>query len=372
MAYYINLFSPETYQAFTNSDRSVSGFRERQKGVASGLRPGDKFICYVTKLSRWVGVLEINNSYFIDDKPIFCPKSDPFIIRLNVKCNVWLPLEKSIPVDDDISWNNLSFTKNLPKKSLSWTAMVRSSLRKLEDSDGNYLEHLLQNQFESPKIYSLGEIDQKKLKSSIVKTHDSKQVRVLIPENEENLPVLSNENQSTQRDSIKIQALLAQIGERMNLKIWIPKSDRQRVLEAWTPKNQSLLEHLPLNYDDATLKTIENIDVLWIKGRSIIRAFEIEHTTSIYSGILRMADLMALQPNLNISAHIVAPVDRKEKVLHEITRPVFALLEKGPLSESCTFISYESVQELSKEKRLEYMTDTVMEEYAEYAEEADL
>jgi hypothetical protein len=85
-----------------------------------------------------------------------------------------------------------------------------------------------------------------------------------------------------------------------------------------------------------------------------------------------MADLMALQPNLNISAHIVAPIDRKDKVLQEISRPVFAFLEQGPLSESCTFVSYESVLELSKEKRLEYMTDTVMEEYAEYAEEADI
>ncbi|WAC12526.1 hypothetical protein [Dyadobacter pollutisoli] len=62
-----------------------------------------------------------------------------------------------------------------------------------------------------------------------------------------------------------------------------------------------------LNYDTITLRTIENIDVLWIKGRSIVRAFEVEHTTSIYSGILRMADLMALQPNLDIGAHIVAP-----------------------------------------------------------------
>jgi hypothetical protein len=39
---------------------------------------------------------------------------------------------------------------------------------------------------------------------------------------------------------------------------------------------------------------IERIDVLWLKGRSIKRAFEVEHTTSIYSGILRMADLLAL------------------------------------------------------------------------------
>jgi len=57
------------------------------------------------------------------------------------------------------------------------------------------------------------------------------------------------------------------------------------------------------------------------------KSFEVEHTTSIYSGILRMADLMALQPNLNIRAHIVAPFDRKDKVLQEISRPVFAFLE---------------------------------------------
>jgi len=60
-----------------------------------------------------------------------------------------------------------------------------------------------------------------------------------------------SQQQSTQRDSIKIQAILAEIGERMNLKIWIPRSDLQRVLEIWTPKTQCLIEHLPLNYDDA-------------------------------------------------------------------------------------------------------------------------
>lgn len=372
MAYYIDLFSPDTFQAFTNSDKNVSGFRERQKGIAAGVKPGDKLICYVTKLSRWIGVLEVTSNYFIDDKPIFTATADPFVVRFNVKSNVWLPLDKSIPVDEDICWNNLSFTKKLPKKSTAWTGMVRGSLRKIEDQDGQYLEKILLNQTMNPSIYELDESDQKKLKAPTVKTQDSKQVTVSIPENEEIPTTTVTQQQTTQRDSIKIQAMLSEIGERMNLKIWIPRSDRQRVLEVWQPKTQCLLEQLPLNYDDATLKTIENIDVLWIRGRSIVRAFEVEHTTSIYSGILRMADLMALQPNLNISAHIVAPIDRKEKVLKEISRPVFAFLEKGPLSESCTFVSYESILELSNEKRLEYMTDTVLEEYAEYAEEADI
>lgn len=133
-----------------------------------------------------------------------------------------------------------------------------------------------------------------------------------------------------------------------------------------------LLEILPLNYDDVTIKTIENIDVIWVKGRSIVRAFEVEHTTSIYSGILRMADLMALQPNLNISAHIVAPIERKEKVLREISRPVFAFLETRPLIESCSFLSYESIASLSSETKLIHMNDSVLEDYSEYAEEADI
>lgn len=101
---------------------------------------------------------------------------------------------------------------------------------------------------------------------------------------------------------------------------------------------------------------------------SIVRAFEVEHTTSIYSGILRMADLLALQPNMNIKLHIVAPPERRDKVFQEIRRPVFSLLDVAPLSERCTYLSYESVQELSKQKHLSHLSDSVLDEYAEEAE----
>ena len=129
-----------------------------------------------------------------------------------------------------------------------------------------------------------------------------------------------------------------------------------------------MLERLPLNYDDTTLKTIEQIDVLWLRGRSIVRAFEVEHTTSIYSGILRMADLLALQPNMDIKLHIVAPAEKRDKVFQEIRRPVFSLLDRGPLSESCTYLSYDSLRDLSEEKHLGHLSDTVLDEYAEEAE----
>ena len=132
---------------------------------------------------------------------------------------------------------------------------------------------------------------------------------------------------STDRESIRIQAELCRLGEAMGFKIWVPAADRSRVSEHWSPQPSVLLERLPLNYDETTLDTIERIDVLWLKGRAIRRAFEVEHTTAIYSGLLRMADLGALLPNINISLHIVAPESRREKVFQEITRPVFSLLE---------------------------------------------
>jgi hypothetical protein len=81
-----------------------------------------------------------------------------------------------------------------------------------------------------------------------------------------------------------------------------------------------------------------------------------------------MADLLALQPNLSIKLHIVAPSARRDRVFEEIRRPVFALLEKGPLSESCTYLSYESIEQISSERHLAHLSDTVLEEYSEEAE----
>jgi hypothetical protein len=130
----------------------------------------------------------------------------------------------------------------------------------------------------------------------------------------------------------------------------------------------ALVEDLPLNHDEATLGTIQQIDVLWLKGRAIARAFEVEHTTAVYSGLLRMADLLALQPNINIRLHIVAPEERREKVFREMRRPVFSLLDRGPLSRSCTFISYDSVESIRDLEYLAHTNDSIINEYEEQAE----
>jgi predicted RNA-binding protein len=368
MRYYTNLFSPETYEAFSRSDRTVSGFRVRQKKAASRIRVGDRFICYMTKLSRWVGVFEVVSACYEDDTPIFYAEDDPFVMRFKVKPIVWLDKEKAIPIKDDRVWNHLSFTRGLDKTSPTWTGQVRGSLNHMKTEDGKFLEELMLSQAQDGETFPIDEREYEKLITHTVRRVD-KVVTVTVPqdtdlEEEEELPQVRPEV----RESVQMQAMLAKIGATMGMRIWVPRNDRSAVLSQWQDANHVLLQILPLNYDETTLKTIEQIDVLWLKGRAIIRAFEVEHTTSIYSGILRMADLLALQPNMDIKLHIVAPIERRDKVFDELQRPVFSLLEKGPLKESCTYLSYDAVKEIAALKHLAHTTDGVLDEYAEEAE----
>ena len=87
------------------------------------------------------------------------------------------------------------------------------------------------------------------------------------------------------RRSFQIQAKLVVIGAKMGFRVWVPRSDFGRVKDLVGEQDRgAFLDDLPLNADSVTMSTIEQIDVLWLRGRSIVRAFEVEHTTAVYSG----------------------------------------------------------------------------------------
>ena len=367
MAYFIDLFSPETYEAFGQSSRDVSGFSLHHKNRAQKIKTGDVFVCYLTRVCRWFGLLEVVQGPYTDDTPRFVADHDPYVVRFRVRPLVWLDIDKAIPIHDDSIWTNLSFTRELEKGSSRWSGLFRGSLNSLDSPDGTFLIEKLKAQSTVQKIYQLSEQDLRKLATHRVNRRD-KIVTVSVPEESVAVEAEESEVPPETRESIRIQALIANIGAQMGMTIWIPRADRAAVLKEWKNDGANVLERLPLNYDDTTLRTIEQIDILWLRGRSIVRAFEVEHTTSVYSGILRMADLLALQPKMAVKLHIVAPDAKRDKVFQEIRRPVFALLEKGPLAESCTYISYDRLRELAAQRHLAHLSDTVLDEYAEEAE----
>jgi hypothetical protein len=137
-----------------------------------------------------------------------------------------------------------------------------------------------------------------------------------------------------------IQLLLLEMGAQLGLDTWVATNDRGKTVDgqafASLPR---MRDALPTQFDPRVMKIIQHIDVLWLRGNGIEAAFEIEHTTSIYSGLLRMSDLVTLHPNFHIRLYVVAPDIRESKVLREITRPTFEGLPR-PLREFCGCITY--------------------------------
>lgn len=139
----------------------------------------------------------------------------------------------------------------------------------------------------------------------------------------------------------KTQLLLAKIGKKLGCGVWIAANDQGRQCEGGKLGDWSMKSLPNLGIDANTQKIIGLIDVLWLKGpHHVVAAFEIEHTTSIYSGLLRLSDLVAVAPMLNIPLYIVSPEDRREQVRRELSRPTFQTLE---LNKRCGYFSEESL-----------------------------
>ena len=155
-----------------------------------------------------------------------------------------------------------------------------------------------------------------------------------------------------ERPHTRIQWRLATLGRAMKLGVWIARNDKSTLYNGEALGDLSI-DELPVSFDRTTQGTIERIDVLWVKRNRIEAAFEIEHSTAIYSGLLRMSDLLALQPNIDIPLFIVAPDDRRHLVHREIRRPTFTRLET-PLHDVCRYISFSRLEET-----LDHLGDSV-------------
>jgi hypothetical protein len=268
--------------------------------------------------------------------------SADFPVRFQVKPLVVLKPEHGIPMEE--LEGKVDFFQG-PKHREKFNGFVRMSPNRFRrPDDGELIVSLLRKAESSPVARP---VDPKKLarrprfKADRIKGKTKVAVVVTVPEPDEpELGALAPTTRHTE-----IQHHLLTLGGEMGFDVWVARNDRAR---EWNSTLLGALPHmvqeLPTQFNEATNRTIELIDVLWLRGNSIVAAFEVECTTAIYSGLLRMSDLLALQPNLEINLFLVAPDERKDKVEQEILRPTFALREK-PLAKVCGFIGFSALME---------------------------
>jgi len=138
----------------------------------------------------------------------------------------------------------------------------------------------------------------------------------------------------------QIQTLLGAIGSSKGYDIWIPQNDRNRL--DWSLTRTFICrESFPIGFEEL-VQVMQEVDVIWIrKGSNLLTAlFEVEHSTPIYSGLLRFNDILLLNPRFKPRFSIVSNDNRRSLFVRQLNRPTF---KSSGLVETCTFLEYANV-----------------------------
>lgn len=151
-------------------------------------------------------------------------------------------------------------------------------------------------------------------------------------------------DQQEASEHTQVQHALIKIGRALNYDVFVARNDQHRIC---CGDDFSLMTtpRLPaLGVTPEVLDTVELIDVIWLKRGEpqVVCAFEIEHSTSIYSGILRMKDLACSLAEEAGHFYLVAPKSREREVAAQMARPA---LYEAKISFRLGYLRSEDVKE---------------------------
>lgn len=129
-SYWLCVFNATSWQEFVDAGGTVMGFPETQQKTVRCIKPGDYLLAYMTKISKWIAVLEVTSEPYDELKDIWSQALFP--CRVNVKTVI------SVPPGDGI--HALSISKDLQMfenlKTPNWGLLFRTSPRLIVPTDG--------------------------------------------------------------------------------------------------------------------------------------------------------------------------------------------------------------------------------------------
>ncbi|MBW1972307.1 MAG: DNA adenine methylase [Deltaproteobacteria bacterium] len=134
--------------------------------------------------------------------------------------------------------------------------------------------------------------------------------------------LLKPEIQQRVNQHSEILAILALIGKKKGHNIWIGKREQHERDSGLVAKGKTLKEYMTLKQlkvDNASNQSvIENIDLIWIKGKEIKAIFEIESTTTMTSALMRGSNV-----DERVDKFMVLPEEREGQLRNKLTSPLF-------------------------------------------------
>lgn len=144
--YWVVLFTGSTWQEFLTAGADIMGFRDTRWNYIQKIKPKDYLICYLTGVSRFISILEVQSEPYQDRKTRIW-KDDIYPVRLKVRRVVTLTPETAVPV---ISLKDkLSIFKNLRTPS-GWSVRFRASPQRWDTDDAEIIVQAIKDAKTNP------------------------------------------------------------------------------------------------------------------------------------------------------------------------------------------------------------------------------
>jgi type II restriction enzyme len=155
-----------------------------------------------------------------------------------------------------------------------------------------------------------GQMISEEEKAKLLKQYDRRHREVLSEKHEEDLHT-------------EMQYHLLKIGKALGYDPIAAVNDRGKCHGEVNFSFISLHKFPEMPLDKETLGTVQLIDVIWFEKNTNkpVCAFEVEKSTSIYSGILRLSDLAFSFTDHQTSLFIILPDSREKEVVMQLSRP---------------------------------------------------
>jgi predicted RNA-binding protein len=134
--------SPENLRATREHGFRVIGMKERRRGMAEQVEPGDRIVFYVTGLKAFGGVIRVTGEMYEDRTKVWPGKPgnpDPYPWRFETEPVLVLDEEEFVPAVELVA--DLEHARKWPAEH--WTLAFQGQLRTVSDADARLLEERL-------------------------------------------------------------------------------------------------------------------------------------------------------------------------------------------------------------------------------------
>lgn len=350
MAFWTDIFTLETWAQAERRDFRVTGFPAPTPGkggysvrMFERVELGDVLLCYCKgPASRWIGALQVTGAPYQSDDPVWGldeAGTIRFPWRFCVEPVVTLNPANGIPGAEVAT--ELDVLSGLTH----WGTYLQRSLNRIPDNDGERLVAMLREPRPAVPIVVPPRRAKRQPKQTAADAPEPGPLEAQASP-PQLFPVEGGPEESPpveERVHTEIQGKLRDVGLFDGYDVWVA----DRGIE-WNgePLGSGCLTDLPLVAAERTREVMKNIDVIWFRRGTghPVRFFEIEHSTSVYSGLLRFNDVMIDFPITE--AFIVGDGEKTQrKFEREIARRTF---DHSGLIKVTNFLLYAKVRETWK------------------------